>query len=328
VTVRRRDFITLLGGAAAVWPLAARAQQAPLPVIGFLIAESLETEKEALAAFRRGLSETGYAEGQNVSMEYRSADGQLDRLPALAADLVGRKVTIIAAHANNAAVAARAATMTIPIVFAVGGDPVRMGLVDSLNRPGGNLTGVSFLSTDVVAKEMEVLRALVPNAALVGMLVNPSNQNAEADLKEAQAATRALGMQLQILRASNEREIGEAFAALAERHTAALLIQGDPYFAIRVRQLVVLTARHAIPAIYQGRLFPDAGGLISYGASPRDAFRIAGGYAGRILMGKRPAELPVQLATKIEFVINLDTAKALGIEVPATLLATADEVIE
>jgi len=328
VTVRRREFITLLGGAAAAWPVAARAQQQGLPVVGLLNPESPEAFKDRLAAFRKGLSEAGYLEGQNVVIEYRSADGQLDRLPALAGDLVRRKVAIIAAFANNAAAAAKAATTTIPIVFAVGGDPVSMGLVDSLNRPGGNVTGVSFLATDVVAKQVEVLRALAPNATLIGALFNAANQNAAADTREAQAAARTLGLELQIQTVGTEREIGEAVAALVERRVGALLIEGDPLFATRMRQLVVLTARHAIPTIFQSRIFPDAGGLISYGASASDALRIAGGYAGRILMGKKPAELPVQLATKVEFVVNLETAKVLGFTVPPTLLAIADEVIE
>jgi len=325
--IRRREFIMLLGG-AAVWPLAARAQQQGLPVVGLLNPESPETFKDRLAAFRKGLSEAGYLEGQNVVIEYQSADGQLDRLPALAGDLVRRKVAIIVAFANNAAAAAKAATTTIPIVFAVGGDPVRMGLVDSLNRPGSNVTGVGFLATDVVAKQVEVLRALAPNATLIGALFNPANQSAAADTREAQAAARTLGLELQIQTVGNEREIGEAVAALAERRAGALLIGGDPLFATRMRQLVVLTARHAIPAIFQSRIFPDAGGLISYGASASDALRIAGGYAGRILMGKKPAELPVQLATKVEFVVNLETAKVLGFTIPPTLLATADEIIE
>jgi len=323
-----REFIMLLGG-AAVWPLAARAQQQGLPVVGLLNPESPEAAKDRLAAFRKGLSEAGYLEGQNVVIEYRSADGQLDRLPGLAGDLVRRKVAIIGAFGNNAAAAAKTATTTIPIVFAVGGDPVRIGLVDSLNPgPGSNVTGVGFLATDVVAKQVEVLRALAPNATLIGALFNSANQSAAADTREAQAAARTLGLELQIQTVGNEREIGEAVAALAERRAGALLIEGDPLFATRMRQLVVLTARHVIPAIYQSRIFPDAGGLISYGASASDALRIAGGYAGRILMGKKPAELPVQLATKVEFVVNLETAKVLGITVPITLLGRADEVIE
>jgi putative tryptophan/tyrosine transport system substrate-binding protein len=325
--MKRREFITLLGGAAA-WPLAARAQQSAMPVIGFLDAASLETEVRGLAEFRKGLSEIGYVEGQNVMIVYRSAEGQADRLPALAADMVQRRVAVIVTVANNAAVAAKATTTTIPIVFTVGGDPIKMGLVDSLNRPGGNITGVSFLSSDIIAKMLEALHELMPKAARIAALVNPTNQNAAADTKEAEAAARTLGLELQVLNASNGREIDDAFALLVERRAAALLIEGDPFFIGRMKQLVVLTARHAIPAIYQGRDFPDAGGLISYGANRSDALRLAGGYTGRILKGERPVDLPVQLATKLELVVNLNTAKALGLEVPATLLARADEVIE
>jgi putative ABC transport system substrate-binding protein len=325
--VNKREFITLLGSAAA-WPLAARAQQPGMPVIGFLDAASLETEVRGLAEFRKGLSEIGYVEGQNIMIEYRSAEGQADRLPALAADMVRRRVAVIVTVANNAAVAAKATTTTTPIVFTVGGDPIKMGLVDSLNRPGGNITGVSFLSSDIVAKMMEAMHELMPKAARIAALVNPTNQNAAADTKEAEAAARTLGLELQVLNASNGREIDDAFALLVERRAAALLIEGDPFFVGRMKQLVVLTARHAIPAIYQGRDFPDAGGLMSYGANRSDALRLAGGYTGRILKGERPVDLPVQLATKLELVVNLNTAKALGLEIPPTLLARADEVIE
>jgi putative tryptophan/tyrosine transport system substrate-binding protein len=257
-------------------------------------------------------------------------DSGLDvrRLPALAADMVRRRVAVIVTVANNAAVAAKATTTTTPIVFTVGGDPIKMGLVDSLNRPGGNITGVSFLSSDIVAKMMEAMHELMPKAARIAALVNPTNQNAAADTKEAEAAARTLGLELQVLNASNGREIDDAFALLVERRAAALLIEGDPFFVGRMKQLVVLTARHAIPAIYQGRDFPDAGGLMSYGANRSDALRLAGGYTGRILKGERPVDLPVQLATKLELVVNLNTAKALGLEIPPTLLARADEVIE
>ncbi len=325
--MRRRELITLLGGATA-WPLAAHAQQPAIPVVAFLDAASLETDVRGLAEFRKGLSEIGYVEGQNVIIEYRSAEGQADRLPALTADMVQRRVTVIATMANNAAVAAKATTTTIPIVFTVGGDPIKMGLVDSLNRPGGNITGVSFLSSDIVTKMLEALHELLPKGARIAALVNPTNQNAAVDTKEAEAAARTLGLELQVLNASNEREIDDAFALLVERRAGALLIEGDPFFIGRMKQLVVLTARHAIPAIYQSRDFPDAGGLMSYGASRSDALRLAGGYTGRILKGERPVDLPVQLATKLELVVNLNTAKALGLEVPATLLARADEVIE
>jgi putative tryptophan/tyrosine transport system substrate-binding protein len=325
--VKRREFVTLLSGAAA-WPLAARAQQPAMPVVGFLHAASLETEVRGLAEFRKGLSEIGYVEGQNVVMTYRSAEGQADRLPALAADMVRRRVAVIVTVANNAAVAAKATTTTIPIVFTVGGDPIKMGLVDSLSRPGGNITGVSFLSSDIIAKMLEALHELMPKAVRIAALVNPTNQNAAADTKEAEAAARTLGLELQVLNASNGREIDDAFALLVERRAGALLIEGDPFFIGRMKQLVVLTARHAIPAIYQGRDFPDAGGLVSYGANRSDALRLAGGYTGRILKGERAVDLPVQLATKLELVVNLNTAKALGLEVPPSLLARADEVIE
>ena len=327
VIIERRELIAALGGAVA-WPLAARAQQPAMPVVGFLDAASLETEVRGLAEFRRGLGEIGYVEGQNVMIEYRSAEGQADRLPALAADIVRRRVALIATVGNNAAVAAKAATTTIPMVFTVGGDPIKMGLVDSLNRPGGNITGVSFLSSDLVAKMLEALHELMPKAARIAALMNPTNQNATADTKEAEAAARTLGLELQVLNASNAGEIDDAFALLLERRAAALLIEGDSFLVGRMKQLVVLTARHAIPAIFQGRDFPDAGGLMSYGANRSDALRLAGGYAGRILKGAKPADLPVQLATKLELVVNLYTAKALRLDVPPTLLARANEVIE
>jgi putative ABC transport system substrate-binding protein len=329
--MKRREFITLIGSAATVttaWPLAAHAQQPAMPVVAFLDAASLETDVRGVAEFRKGLSEVGYVEGQNVLIEYRSAEGQADRLPALAADMVQRRVAVIATMANNAAIAAKATTSTIPIVFTVGGDPIKMGLVDSLNRPGGNITGVSFLSSDIVAKMLEALHELMPKAARIAALVNPTNQNAATDTKEAEAAARTLGLELQVLNASNKREIDDAFALLVERRAAALLIEGDPFFIGQMKQLVVLTARHAIPAIYQSRDFPDAGGLMSYGADRSNALRLAGGYTGRILKGETPVDLPVQLATKLELVVNLNTAKALGLTIPSSLLARANEVIE
>jgi ABC-type uncharacterized transport system substrate-binding protein len=325
--MRRRAFILALGGAAA-WPLAVRAQQPGMPVVAFLDAAPLETDVRGLAEFRKGLSESGYVEGQNVIIEYRSAEGQADRLAALAADMVRRRVAVIATMANNAAVAAKATTTTIPIVFTIGGDPTKMGLVDSLNRPGGNITGVSFLSSDIVTKMLEALHELVPKAERIAALVNPTNQNAAVDTKEAEAVSRTLGLELQVLKASNAREIDGAIALLVKRDAAALLIEGDPFFIGRMKQLVVLTARYAIPAIYQGRDFPEAGGLMSYGADRSAALRLAGGYTGRILKGERPVDLPVQLATKLELVINLSTAKALRLDVPPSLLARADEVIE
>jgi putative ABC transport system substrate-binding protein len=325
--MRRRDFITLLGGAAA-WSFAAQAQQPTMPVIGYLNSESPEADVSGLAAFRKGLSETGYVEGQNVTIEYRWAGGHADRLPELAGDLVRRRVAVIAALANVAAVAAKTATTTIPIVFTIGGDPVKIGLVGSLNRPSGNITGVSFLSSAVMAKMLEVLHGVVPNTAVIAALVNPDNPQSEADTKDAQDAARMLGLQLHVLSARTESDIRTAFETLVQRNARGLLIEGDPFFVSRVKQLVVLTARHAMPAIYQGRDFPDAGGLMSYGASRTDALRLSGVYTGRILKGEKPADLPVQQSTKVELIINLGTAKALGLAVPPNLLATADEVIE
>src|SRR5262249_29858084 len=304
----------------------ARAQQPAIPVIAFPHAASLETEVRGLAEFRKGLREIGYVEGQNVMIEYRSAEGQADRLPALAADMVRLRVALIATMANNAAVAAKATTTTIPIVFTVGGDPIKMGLIDSLNRPGGNITGVSFLASDIVAKMLEALHELMPKAARIAALVNPTNQNVAADTKEAEAAARTPGLDLQGFNASNAPEIDEAFAVLVERRAEALLIEGDPFLVGRMKQLVVLTSRHAIPAIYQGRDFPDAGGLMSYGANRADALRLAGGYTGRILKGTKPADLPVQLATKLELVVNLLTAQALRLDLPPTPLARARQV--
>jgi putative tryptophan/tyrosine transport system substrate-binding protein len=329
--MQRRHFMTLICGAVAAWPLAViavRAQQPAMPVIGFLSIESLETSRDQVAAFRRGLSEAGYVEGQNVTIEYRWAEGQADRLPAMAVDLVRRRVAVIATLANVAAVAAKAATTTIPIVFGIGGDPVKLGLVASLNQPGVNITGVSFLSSAVMAKMLEILHDVVPATAVIAALVNPTNPQAETDTREALEAARVLGLQVHFLNTRNNSDIDSAFVTLVQRHAGALLIEGDGLFVTRMKQLVVLTARHAIPAIYQGRDFPDAGGLLSYGASRADALRIAGVYTGRILKGEKPADLPVQQSTKVELILNLATAKALGLEVPPTLSARADEVIE
>jgi putative tryptophan/tyrosine transport system substrate-binding protein len=325
--MRRREFITLLGGAAVAWPLAARAQQPAMPVIGYLSAEPFEAT--GVAAFRQGLSETGYVEGQNVRIEFRWAEGQADRLPALATDLVRRRVAVIAALANIAAVTAKAATTMIPIVFTIGGDPVTIGLVGNLNRPSGNITGVSFLSSAVMAKMLEVLHGVVPNSTVLAALVNPDNPQSEADTRDAQDAARILGLQLHILSGRTEGDINTAFETLVQLNAGGLLIEGDPFFGVsRLKQLVVLTARHAIPAIYQSRDFPDAGGLMSYGASRTEALRLSGVYTGRILNGEKPANLPVQLATKVELVLNLNTAKALGITFPLPLLGRADVVIE
>jgi putative ABC transport system substrate-binding protein len=328
--IRRREFISLLGGAAAAWPLTATAQQqTALPVIGYLGTASTESQTKHIAALRKGLSETGYVEGRSVIIEYRFEEEKSDRLADSAADLVRRRVAVIFAVSNSSAVAAKAATATIPIVFNIGGDPVQLGLVASLNRPGGNATGMSYLATDTVAKKkLEVLHDALPNATIMAALVNPLNPTGEADAWQAQEAAGVLGLQLHLLNASNERELDTAFTTLLERRAEALLIEGDPFFSTRLKQLVALTVRHAIPAIYQGREFPDAGGLMSYGADRYDSSRLAGICIGRILNGEKPAGLPVQQSTKAELVINLVTAKALGLDVPATVLARADEVIE
>jgi putative ABC transport system substrate-binding protein len=281
-----------------------------------------------VAAFRKGLSEVGYVEGHNVAIEYRWANNEIDRLPDMADDLVRRRVAVIATRGNGAAIAAKATTSTIPVVFSIGGDPVKLGLVASLNRPGGNMTGVSFLATGTVAKMLEMLHETVSATTVIGALVNPGNPQAAADTREAEEAARILGLQLHVLNASNERAIDSAFAALIQRRAGALLIEGDPLFQARMKQLVALTVRHGIPAIYQGREFPDTGGLMSYGASLEDAAHLAGIYTGRILKGEKPADLPVQQSTKVDLVINLKTARALGVTVPLPLLARADEVIE
>jgi putative ABC transport system substrate-binding protein len=325
--IPRRTFIAGLGAAAA-WPLAARAQQ-PLPVVGYLSAGSPESAAKAAVAFRKGLAEIGYIEGQSVAIEYRWAEGKVDRLPELAADLARRRVAVIVTpNSNAAAEAAKAATATIPIVFSIGGDPVQLGLVPSFNRPAGNLTGMSFLATDTVAKMLEALHEVTPRAALIAALVNPNNPTGESDAMQAEEAARILGLKLIVLNAANEHELDEAFKMLVQRRAEALLIEGDPLFTTRLKQLVVLTARHAIPAIFQGRDFPDAGGLMSYGADRNESTRQAGIYVGRILKGEKPADLPIQLSTKVELVLNLSTAKALGLTVPPSLLATANEVIE
>jgi putative ABC transport system substrate-binding protein len=326
--VRRREFITLLGGAAA-WPLAARAQQPAMPVIGFLCSGSQQSDALRLAAFRRGLNETGYFDGRNVESEYRWADDQYDRLPALAIELVGRQPAVIVAIGGpTPALAALAATKTIPIVFTIAGDPVKLGLVASLSRPGGNITGVTTLSSLVVAKQFEVIRETVPQATVIGCLVNPVNPNAESDIKEAREATHNLGLQLHILNASTERDIYTAFATFVQQKVGAVVVVSDALFNSRTNQLVALAAHHALPTIYSLREFATAGGLMSYGTSLADAYRQAGLYAALILKGAKPADLPAVQATKVELIINLRTAKSLGITFPITLLGRADEVIE
>jgi putative tryptophan/tyrosine transport system substrate-binding protein len=326
--MRRREFIAALGSAAA-WPLSARAQQPPSPVIGFLHPSSAEAYGSLMLTFRNGLGEVGYIEGRNLIIEYRWADDHYDRLPALAAELVGQRVSVIAtANATAAALAAKAATSTIPIVFTIGADPVQFGLVASLNHPGGNVTGVSFLSNLLVAKQLGLLQEFVPAASEFGLLVNPDNPNAEPDTRHAKAAADSLGREIHVVYASSERDLGSAFTALIERRVAALVVVPDALFVGQRQQLATLASRHAIPTIYSNRVYADAGGLMSYGASQLDAYRQAGIYVGRILNGEKPADLPVIQPTKFELVINLKTAKALGLSVPQTLLSTADEVIE
>jgi putative tryptophan/tyrosine transport system substrate-binding protein len=333
--MKRREFITLVGGAAAapslLWPLAARAQQSgPMPVIGLLGATSFDSEAEYLRAFRQSLKEIGYVEGENVAIDYRWAEGQYDRLPALAGELVRRQVAVIAsAGGPTTAFAAKAATTTVPIVFVVSDDPVRLGLVASLARPGGNLTGINFFSAELAAKRLELLRELVPAATRVAVLVNPADAtHTETTLRDVEPAARALGRQIQVLNASSSREIDAAFASFAREPPDALFIASSPFFTSRRIQLVQLAARHAVPAIYVGRQYVEVGGLISYGASLTDAWRQLGTYAGRILKGANPADLPVVQASKFELIINHQTARMLGLTVPDKLLVAADEVIE
>ena len=325
--MRRREFIALLGSGVAVWPLAARAQQLTKPVIGFLRSGSLNDVPHFVNAFRQGLKETDYVEGRNVVIEFRSADNQRDRLPALVADLLGRPVSVIAGD-NVAALAAKAATKTIPIVFAGGGDPVQEGLVASLNRPGGNVTGVNFFTGVLGAKRLELLLQLAPKATTIAVLVNPNTTETEAERRDVQAAAQAIGRQLIILDVSSDRDIELAFATFAQRGAGALLVGSGAFFNSKREQLVALAARHGLPAMYAVRETVVGGGLSSYGSSVTDAYRQVGIYAGRILKGEKPADLPVMQAAKFEFVLNLRTAKALGLEVPDRLLALADEVIE
>ena len=322
---RRREFITLLGGGAAAWPLAARAQQ-PMALVGLLTGVDLDDQR--IGEIRQSLKDTGYVEGRNVAIKYRSAGGRLDRLPALAAELVADPVSVILTAAPPAALAAKAATGTIPIIFVTGADPVDLGLVSSFNRPGGNVTGISFVVHPLATKRLELLRELVPNARLVGFLVNPANPTSHSQIEDIQAAAHALGVELLVRDASSEREIEAAFASFAQQRVNAVILHGDAFFGSRGDQLIELAARHAMPTMYYLREFVMAGGLISYGASIADAYRLAGIYAGRILKGEKPADLPVQQSAKFELVVNLKTAKALGLTVPLTLQASADEVIE
>jgi putative ABC transport system substrate-binding protein len=328
----RREFVSLFGGAAVAWPLSARAQQPAMPVIGFLNAASPDQFAHVVAAFRIGLNELGYVEGKNVTIEYRWADGHYERLPALATDLVGRQAQVIATgSATSAAMAAKAATSAIPIVFMLGTDPVEVGLVASLSRPGVNLTGVTTLNVEIVPKRLEVLRELLPATNIMAVLVNPINYSGtvEADLRQIRSATKTLGLEtIHILEASNDGDLHAAFLNLVQRRAGGLVISADTFFSGQSEQLAALAFRHSVPTVSPYREFVTAGGLMSYGASITDLYRIVGVYVGRILKGERPADLPVQQATKVELAINLKTAKALGITIPPTLLARADEVIE
>ncbi len=327
--MKRREFITLLGGAAAAWPIVARTQQPGMPVIGFLDSKSPDDSAHMVAAFRRGLNESTFIEGQNVTIEFRWAQNQYDQLPVLAADLVRRRVDVIAATGGPAALAAKAASATVPIVFRLAADPIAAGLVASLSRPGGNITGVTSLNLEVGPKRLEFLHELVPTATIMAALVNPTNPtNAEILSRDLQATARLLGLQLHLLHASSDADIDAVFATLTELRAGGLVIGTDAFFTSRDEKLAALTLRYRIPTIYQWREFVAAGGLMSYGGSFADSYRLAGVYTGRILKGEKPADLPVQQATKLELFINIKTAKALGLDVPPTLLALADEVIE
>jgi putative tryptophan/tyrosine transport system substrate-binding protein len=326
--IGRREFITLLGGAAVAWPHAARAQQPAMPVIGFLNSASPGAYAINVAAFRQGLKEAGYIDGQNVTIEYLWAEGQYDRLPAMAVELVRRQVTVIAATSTPAALVAQKSTMNIPIVFTTSSDPVHLGLVASLNRPGGNVTGVTQLNVEVAPKRVELMHELVPTATTIALLVNPTNPNVETVTRDLQAAVQNRRLRSHVLHASNEHEIDSAFATLDRLRVDGVVIGSDVFFNTRTEQLAALAFHRAVPAIYHNREFTSAGGLMSYAGSIRDSYRHAGVYTGRILKGEKPADLPVQQSTKVELIINLKTAKALGITVPLSLLGRADEVIE
>jgi putative tryptophan/tyrosine transport system substrate-binding protein len=325
---KRREFITLLGGAAAAWPLGAHGQQSAMPVVGFLNTRVPGADPHLLAAFRRGLKETGYVEGQNVTIEYRWAYNQYDRLPALAADLVHRQVTVIAAIGSPSAPAAKATTTTIPIVFIIGFDPVEVGLVTSLNRPGGNLTGVTVLGVELGSKRLELLHELAPTANIVAALVNPNTPAAETQSTDLQTAARTLGLKLHVLHARTEGDFDTVFATLLQLGAGGLVVGNDTFFSTRSEQLAALALRHGVPAIFQYRQFVEAGGLMSYGGDLADNYRLTGVYTGRVLKGEKPADLPVIQSTKVELIINLKTARVLGLTVPLSLLGRADEVIE
>ena len=327
--MRRREFITLIGGAAVAWPLVARAQQPAMPVVGFMSARSLGDSVHLVAAFRQGMSEGGFVEGRNVAVEYRWANGEYDRLPALAADLVNRRVAVlVAVGGDTSALTAKRATSTIPIVFGSGSDPVATGLVESINRPGGNVTGVNILTNQMEPKRLGLLHELVPGVPLIGVLINQNFPPAARQLLELEAASRAIGQRLFVAKASNDAELDAAFTALAQQQVRALLVAADPYYDTRRERIVAFAAQHRLPAMYQFREYAAAGGLVSYGVSLTEAYRLFGTYAAKILNGEKPADLPVQLLVKTELVINLKAAKALGFEFPATFSARADEAIE
>ncbi|SHN81075.1 ABC transporter substrate-binding protein [Bradyrhizobium erythrophlei] len=327
--MKRREFIMLVGGATAAWPVTVRAQQSTMPVVGFLNAASPQGYPRPLSAFLKGLGEAGYVDGRNVVIQYRWAEGHNERLPAMAADLVQSQVTVIAATSTPAALAAKAATSSIPIVFETGGDPIRLGLVAGLNRPGGNVTGAASLAVEVTAKGLELLHELIPSARVIGLLINPNEPAAaEPQEREVLSAARTFALEVHVLNAGTERELDSIFAKLVALQASALVISAGAFFSSHSKQLAELAVRHAIPTIHTAREFATAGGLLSYGSDITDSYRLAGIYTGRILKGEKPADLPVQQATKVELIINLKTAKALGISVPLPILGRADEVIE